>query len=71
MTISIFDFKNSFVPVRDNYVVEIKTGKTYVANYLDDRDEVLLLEPKDYEEKIEKLEQKVTKKFEKIISSIV
>ena len=71
MIVSIKQFKNSFVPVRDNYVIEIKTGKTYVANYLDDRDEVLLLEPKDYEEKIEKLEQKVTEKFEKIISSIV
>lgn len=71
MIISIENFKNSFVPIRDNYVLEIKTGKTYVANYLDDRDEILLLEPKEYEEKIEILSQKVTKKFEKILEEIV
>jgi len=71
MIINIKKFKNSFISIRDNYVLEIKTGKTYVANYLDDSNEILLLEPNEFEEKLEKIEKKVSKKFGNILSEIV
>ena len=71
MIISAENFKNSFIPIRDNYVLEIKTREIYTATYLDDKKEILLLEPKEYEEKLEILSQKVTERFEKILDEIV
>jgi len=71
MKISIENFKNSFIPIKDNYVLEIKTGKTYVANYLDDTNEVLLLEPENYEKNIEKLSKKATKRLEELFWDFV
>jgi len=71
MKVTLKEFKNSFVSVRDNFYLHIPTQKIYAAVLLDDTQEVLLLEPLIFEEKIEKMEEKVTKRLGELLGSFV
>jgi len=55
-TISLKEFKDAYTT---NYVVEITTGKTYGAIYIEDTQEMALFEPKEFEEISDKLSNRV------------
>ena len=71
MKVTLKEFKNSFVPVRDNFYLHIPTQKTYAAVFLDDTQEVYLLEPVEFEEKVEKIEEKITKRLGEMLDTFI
>jgi len=58
-TISLKEFKDAYTTITNNYVVEITTGKTYGAIYIEDTQEMALFEPKEFEEISDKLSNRV------------
>ena len=63
------EFKNKYTIIENTngYVTEITTGKTYVAIFLDDTHEIQLMEPKQYEENMEKIKKQLENKFKEIL----
>jgi len=54
------DFSEKFIHLKENYVLEIETGKTYAFVVLDEPPEMIqLIEPEKFEENLEKLQNEV------------
>jgi hypothetical protein len=70
MRVLVKEFKNSFIPLRDNYFLELKTQKVYAMCGFDNN-EVVLIEPKMYEKNFEKIAQKLPKVIEKIVKETI
>ncbi len=70
MRVLVKEFKNTFIPLRDNYFLELKTQKVYAMCGFD-RNEVVLIEPKLYEENFEKIAQKLLKVIEKMVKETI
>jgi len=67
--ISKKEFIEKFTHIKDNYVLEIATGKTYAFSILDDpqyEDMIQLIEPEEFEDNLEKIQNELLNFIEEL-----
>ena len=67
MIVTKKEFSERFIYIRENYVTDAKTGKTYAFVVLDEpEDAIQLIDPVKFEDNLEKIEKGIKEFAEKL-----